>query len=205
MKRLGRGLLSACVRRCLVKPVLRVSLPSAAALAYRSVHGAAAGAAAVKRAALSTLMRGAVFGAIVSSAACAGAADASAPDAKKPRSNSILTVNLPGYAVPQSVAVSNDNELEAWKKTALIESSQADHWAGQLNGKDVRFKRMARVARSVLSLPNVSAECERDFSAAKALLTSQRKSMLPDTLARKMFLVGNRRLWVANPGVQLPS
>ena len=85
MRRLGRGLLSACVRRCLVKPVLRVPLPSSAALqpalAYRSVHGAAAGAAAVKRAASSTLMHGAVLGALVSSVACAGAADASAPDA----------------------------------------------------------------------------------------------------------------------------
>ena len=75
----------------------------------------------------------------------------------------------------------------------------------QLNSQDARHKKVARVARSVLGMPNVSAECERDFSVAKAMLTAQRKSMLPATFARKMFLVSNQRLWVANPGVPMPE
>ena len=54
---------------------------------------------------------------------------------------------------------------------------------------------------SVLGVPNMSA----DFSAAKALLSSQRQGMLPDTVARKLFLMANRRLWQANPGVPLPQ
>ena len=53
---------------------------------------------------------------------------------------------------------------------------------------------------------NVSAECaKRDFSAAKALLGSQSHGLLPDTVARKLFLMANRRMWQANPGVQLPA
>ena len=133
----------------------------------------------------------------------AAAAPAGAePLAKKP---TILKTVLPGYMVPASVSTASDNELESWKRAALVESSQADYWRGQLNFKDARYKKMARVSRTVLGLPNVSAECERDFSAAKALLSSQRHGMLPETFERKMFLMSNRRLWMANPGLQLPE
>ena len=122
-----------------------------------------------------------------------------------PRGRAHLQTALPGYTVPSSIATSSENELDAWKKTALVKSCQADYWSGQLNSKDARFKKMARLARCVLGLPNVSAECERDFSAAKALLSSQRKGMLPETFQRKMFLMMNKRMWTANPGVQLPE
>ena len=37
-----------------------------------------------------------------------------------------------------------------------------------------------------------------------ALLSDQGHGMLPDTVARKLFLMCNRRLWQANPGVLLP-
>ena len=76
---------------------------------------------------------------------------------------------------------------------------------GQVNSNAPRFKKLVRVARAVGGVPNVSAECERDFSAAKALLGSQRHGLLPDTVARKLFLMANRRMWQANPGVQLPA
>jgi hypothetical protein len=36
-------------------------------------------------------------------------------------------------------------------------------------------------------------------------LSSQRQSMSPETVARKLFLMANKRLWVANPGVLLPQ
>ena len=37
-----------------------------------------------------------------------------------------------------------------------------------------------------------------------ALLSDQGHGMLPDTVARKLFLMCNQRLWQANPGVLLP-
>ena len=96
-------------------------------------------------------------------------------------------------------------EQEAWKKVELTPSTLADFWKGQVNSNAPRFKKLVRVARAVGGVPNVSAECERDFSAAKALLGSQRHGLLPDTVARKLFLMANRRMWQANPGVQLPA
>jgi hypothetical protein len=138
-----------------------------------------------------------------SDAAAAAAAD-DEPAAKKAKP-SILAVNLPGYSMPPSVSAAVDDELEVWRKMELRESTQADFWSSQLNAKNSRLKKLAHVARAVLGVPNVSAECERDFSAAKALLSSQRQGMLPDTVARKLFLMANRRLWQANPGVPLPQ
>ena len=138
-----------------------------------------------------------------SPAAAAGACDEE-PPAKKPKPG-ILAVNLPGYSMPASVATATDDEQEAWKKVELTPSTLADFWKGQVNSNAPRFKKLVRVARAVGGVPNVSAECERDFSAAKALLGSQRHGLLPDTVARKLFLMANRRMWQANPGVQLPA
>ncbi len=57
-----------------------------------------------------------------------GAAGAEAggeePAAKKPKP-SIIAINLPGYNMPPSVVASLNDELEAWKKVELCESTQA--------------------------------------------------------------------------------
>ena len=136
-----------------------------------------------------------------------GAAGAEAggeePAAKKHKP-SIIAINLPGYNVPPSVVASLNDELEAWKKVELCESTQADFWKAQLNSTCPRFKALPRVARAVLGLPNTSAECERDFSAVKRLLSDQRKGMDTATVERKLFLMLNKRMWEANPGVHLP-
>jgi hypothetical protein len=68
-----------------------------------------------------------------------------------------------------------------------------------LDARRRRFKKMVRVARAVLGVPNTNAECERDFSLAKLLLSAHRKSMSIDTFARKMSLIQNRALWDPNP------
>jgi hypothetical protein len=123
--------------------------------------------------------------------------------AKKPKP-SIIAINLPGYSVPPSVAASLNDELEVWKKVELCESTQADFWKAQLNSTCPRFKALPRVARAVLGVPNTSTECERDFSAVKRLLSDQRKGMDTATVERKLFLMLNKRVWEANPGVHLP-
>ena len=136
-----------------------------------------------------------------------GAGDAACrdePTAKKPKL-SILAVDLPGYTVPQAVSTAVADEVAVWRSMEIYESGQADFWAAQYNSKTSRLKKLPHVARAVLGVPNVSSECERDFSLAKALLSPQRRSMHPETVARKMFLMGNKRLWVANPGVKLPD
>jgi hypothetical protein len=117
----------------------------------------------------------------------------------------ILALNLPGYSLPPATATATEDEVEAWKKVELSPSTLADCWKAQANSNVPRFKKMVRVARACGGVPAVSAECERNFSAAKALLSDQRHGMLPDTVARKLFLMCNRRLWQANPGVLLPE
>ena len=92
-----------------------------------------------------------------------------------------------------------DDELEAWKQVPPELMMHAQFWAAQLNGVEARFKKLARVARAVLGVPNTNAECERDFSLAKLLLAAQRKSMSAETFSCKMFLAKNRALWEPNP------
>ena len=72
-------------------------------------------------------------------------------------------------------------------------------WRVSRSGVEARFKKLARVARAVLGVPNTNAECERDFSLAKLLLAAQRKSMSAETFSRMMFLAKNRALWEPNP------
>ena len=112
-------------------------------------------------------------------------------------------VPLPGASAPQAAAY-RDNELEAWKHLPPDALTHKQFWSTQLNGVEARFKKMARVARSVLGVPNSNAECERDFSLAKYLLSPQRKSMSGDVFARKMFLIKNRHLWTPNPELDEP-
>ena len=126
------------------------------------------------------------------------------PPAKKLKP-SILAVNLPGYSLPPAAATATEDEVEAWKKVELSASTLADCWKAQANSNVPRFKKMVRVARACGGVPAVSAECERNFSAAKAMLSDQRHGILPNTVARKMFLMCNRRMWQANPGVLLPE
>jgi hypothetical protein len=100
---------------------------------------------------------------------------------------------LPGARAAQ-VCTYMDDELEAWKQAPPELMMHAQFWAAQLNGVEARFKKLARVARAVLGVPNTNAECERDFSLAKLLLAAQRKSMSAETFSRNMFLAKNRAL-----------
>lgn len=109
-----------------------------------------------------------------------------------------MLLPLPGARAAQ-VCTYMDDELEAWKQAPLELMMHAQFWAAQLNGVEARFKKLARVARAVLGVPNTNAECERDFSLAKLLLAAQRKSMTAETFSRKMFLAKNRALWEPNP------
>ena len=109
-----------------------------------------------------------------------------------------MLLPLPGARAAQ-VCTYMDDELEAWKQAPPELMMHAQFWAAQLNGVEARFKKLARVARAVLGVPNTNAECERDFSLAKLLLAAQRKSMSAETFSRKMFLAKNRALWEPNP------
>ena len=112
-----------------------------------------------------------------------------------------MLVPLPGARPPQAASYVDD-ELEAWKQGTPDLLSHTQFWNTQLNGVEARFKRLAKVARAVLGVPNTNAECERDFSVSKWVLSSHRKSMSMDTFARKMFLLQNRDLWSPNPELE---
>lgn len=47
---------------------------------------------------------------------------------------------------------------------------------------EVRFPILAKLALDILSIPAMSAECERVFSSAKHLLSDSRNSLIPETI-----------------------
>lgn len=72
-------------------------------------------------------------------------------------------------------------ELTRWFNcTPVIDPSvRLEYW--WLNHRR-EYPRVSRLALDILAIPPMSADCERAFSSAKLLLTSQRNKMLPENM-----------------------
>ena len=93
-------------------------------------------------------------------------------------------MNPPGF-YDEDTATTDRDEYEEYIRMAPVPCEKPLEWWG---ARREEYPRLSRLAFDLLSIPLMSAECERVFSAAKRFVTDERNKLREDILEAMIVL-----------------
>jgi hypothetical protein len=76
-----------------------------------------------------------------------------------------------------------DDEFAAWQATSEPDDSEVDNPIQCWHDRRFKYPPLSLMALDFLTVPSMSAECERLFSAAKRMVTASRKNLDADVIS----------------------
>ena len=111
------------------------------------------------------------------------------PQPERSRPETSILVNHDYYNTPEDVNAID--ELEIYLQGPVFEVKQPLAWWRE---HQTKYPRLSIITFDILSIPAMSAKCERSFSQAKLALSIQRQSLTDDTMNMLLCL----QSWLRN-------